>query len=627
VRAFPTKLRFLVDDAICTATARPSAARVARKARGSSGRWSRIAAGVVRARWARSTRRSPPQGRHKEEERQGARCSAHADVPQRRRVALARPSVVSPASEGRGVSGRARPEDNALRWGPRGSLSDLPTRIVSRQNEGINVDFSRARTRWACEGWIRPHATTSRESTIWADPAPPEASVPGASCSTWTRRFSSTETGIRQSPRAAGRAVTSPSTTSWSDERAGRLRRLRVRTEPRPATPLPAPWIHPDVPGTLRTLRDGQYAIQARPATRVGRSRRRRAAWWGALPPGAGGRAVAVPWRTGSPLSANVVRRNRGREGGLGCPERCGIGNSPCAGAATGLEITSASPGEPHAYRLRGLAPPHRRAHGAEDDLEALMATIACEVHLRRRSASTGRASTRSSRPAPAEARARIRAYTAVLVIPFDRGVCGACARTDAVQIVSALPDVDAFPPQNAALIDPGASIVLPVRDGTGRLLGVFIDIDSDRPAPSTTATRAPRAILAAQLRLAGLVQEDAGRSGSHKPSSRASRPAVNPHLTRARARASTRGELRFARDIRDRQDLPAEGRSGSPPRRSAAATLRSPSAVARAKGLRQVPAPEAGGSPPVRDRPGPRAARARRRTRAPGGRWQRRRR
>ncbi len=58
--------------------------------------------------------------------------------------------------------------------------------------------------------------------------------------------------------------------------------------------------------------------------------------------------------------------------------------------------------------------------------------------------------------------------------IPFDRGVCGACATTRAVQIV---PDVHAFPGHIACDSASRSELVLPVvREG--RLLAVF-DLDS----------------------------------------------------------------------------------------------------------------------------------------------------
>jgi GAF domain-containing protein len=65
------------------------------------------------------------------------------------------------------------------------------------------------------------------------------------------------------------------------------------------------------------------------------------------------------------------------------------------------------------------------------------------------------------------------------LQIPFSRGVCGAAARTGAVQVVD---DVDRFDGHIACASSTRSEIVLPVRDGQGRLLGV-LDIDSDQPA------------------------------------------------------------------------------------------------------------------------------------------------
>jgi GAF domain-containing protein len=64
------------------------------------------------------------------------------------------------------------------------------------------------------------------------------------------------------------------------------------------------------------------------------------------------------------------------------------------------------------------------------------------------------------------------------LVIPFDRGVCGAAARTGEIQLV---PDVDAFPGHIACSSSTRSEIVLPVRNAAGELIGVF-DIDSDQP-------------------------------------------------------------------------------------------------------------------------------------------------
>ncbi len=62
------------------------------------------------------------------------------------------------------------------------------------------------------------------------------------------------------------------------------------------------------------------------------------------------------------------------------------------------------------------------------------------------------------------------------LVIPFDKGVCGAAARTGTTQIV---PDVEAFPGHIACSGSTRSEIVLPVFAGEA-LIGV-LDIDSDQ--------------------------------------------------------------------------------------------------------------------------------------------------
>lgn len=111
-----------------------------------------------------------------------------------------------------------------------------------------------------------------------------------------------------------------------------------------------------------------------------------------------------------------------------------------------------------------------------EDDPIALMATVACEVHHSDdRFDWTG--FYRVTRPGLL----KIGPYQGghgCLVIPFDKGVCGACARTGEVQLV---PDVDAFPGHIACASSTRSELVLPVRNGRGELIAVF-DIDSDRP-------------------------------------------------------------------------------------------------------------------------------------------------
>jgi len=63
--------------------------------------------------------------------------------------------------------------------------------------------------------------------------------------------------------------------------------------------------------------------------------------------------------------------------------------------------------------------------------------------------------------------------------IAFERGVCGACARTRQLQL---LEDVHAFPGHIACDAASRSELVLPVIDADGRLRAVF-DLDSPRPA------------------------------------------------------------------------------------------------------------------------------------------------
>ncbi|MCA0929297.1 GAF domain-containing protein [Ruegeria profundi] len=111
-----------------------------------------------------------------------------------------------------------------------------------------------------------------------------------------------------------------------------------------------------------------------------------------------------------------------------------------------------------------------------ETDQVALMATVACEVHhADDRFDWTG--FYRVTEPGVL----KIGPYQGghgCLVIPFDRGVCGAAARTGEVQLV---PDVDAFPGHIACASSTRSEIVLPVRNVQGEIIAVF-DIDSDQP-------------------------------------------------------------------------------------------------------------------------------------------------
>ncbi len=111
-----------------------------------------------------------------------------------------------------------------------------------------------------------------------------------------------------------------------------------------------------------------------------------------------------------------------------------------------------------------------------EDDVVALMATVACGVHH-----SDARFNWTGFYRVTAPELLKIGPYQGghgCLVIPFARGVRGAAARTGEVQLV---PDVDAFPGHIACASTTRSELVLPVYNRNGDLIGVF-DIDSDQP-------------------------------------------------------------------------------------------------------------------------------------------------
>ena len=131
-----------------------------------------------------------------------------------------------------------------------------------------------------------------------------------------------------------------------------------------------------------------------------------------------------------------------------------------------------------------------------ETDTVALMATVACEVHH-----ADDRFDWTGFYRVTGPELLKIGPYQGghgCLVIPFSRGVCGAAARTGEIQLV---PDVEAFPGHIACSSSTRSEIVLPVRDASGALIGVF-DIDSDRPvAFDGTDAQALAAILDAVFR------------------------------------------------------------------------------------------------------------------------------
>lgn len=111
-----------------------------------------------------------------------------------------------------------------------------------------------------------------------------------------------------------------------------------------------------------------------------------------------------------------------------------------------------------------------------ETDQVALMATVACEVHY-----SDDRFDWTGFYRVTEPGLLKIGPYQGghgCLVIPFDRGVCGAAARTGEIQLV---PDVEAFPGHIACASSTRSELVLPVWDAMGEVIAVF-DIDSNQP-------------------------------------------------------------------------------------------------------------------------------------------------
>lgn len=130
----------------------------------------------------------------------------------------------------------------------------------------------------------------------------------------------------------------------------------------------------------------------------------------------------------------------------------------------------------------------------AETDAVALMATVACELHH-----ADARFDWTGFYRVTAPGMLKIGPYQGghgCLTIPFDRGVCGAAARTGQVQLVD---DVDAFPGHIACASSTRSEIVLPVRNGAGELIAV-LDIDSNQPAAFTQTDATELAAILAQV-------------------------------------------------------------------------------------------------------------------------------
>lgn len=114
--------------------------------------------------------------------------------------------------------------------------------------------------------------------------------------------------------------------------------------------------------------------------------------------------------------------------------------------------------------------------HGETDEV-ALMATLACELHH-----SDDRFDWTGFYRVVEPNLLKIGPYQGghgCLVIPFDKGVCGAAAKTQTTQLVD---DVEVFSGHIACSSTTKSEIVLPVFDKNKKLIGV-LDIDSNQPA------------------------------------------------------------------------------------------------------------------------------------------------
>ena len=111
-----------------------------------------------------------------------------------------------------------------------------------------------------------------------------------------------------------------------------------------------------------------------------------------------------------------------------------------------------------------------------ENDVIALMATFACELHH-----SDNRFDWTGFYRVVSPQMLKVGPYQGghgCLRIPFSSGVCGAAARLGEMQLVS---DVEAFEGHIACACSTRSEVVLPVWDKAGALLAV-LDIDSDQP-------------------------------------------------------------------------------------------------------------------------------------------------
>lgn len=129
-----------------------------------------------------------------------------------------------------------------------------------------------------------------------------------------------------------------------------------------------------------------------------------------------------------------------------------------------------------------------------EHDEVALMATVACEVHH-----ADARFDWTGFYRVTEPNLLKIGPYQGghgCLSIPFNRGVCGAAARTGETQLVA---DVEAFEGHIACASSTRSEVVIPIRNSAGDIIAV-LDIDSDQPDAFTKADAAALEQILAQV-------------------------------------------------------------------------------------------------------------------------------
>lgn len=129
-----------------------------------------------------------------------------------------------------------------------------------------------------------------------------------------------------------------------------------------------------------------------------------------------------------------------------------------------------------------------------EDDLVAAMATVVCELHH-----AFAYFDWTGFYRVIAPGLLAVGPYQGghgCLRIPFDRGVCGAAARTRRTQRVD---DVNTFSDHIACSATTRSELVVPILDRRGETIAV-LDIDSDTPAAFDEVDVAALEALAAQL-------------------------------------------------------------------------------------------------------------------------------